>query len=264
MLQQHVDAAPTSPSAASRCRAWRRPASASCMSTRRPIIAFLEKPADPPGIPGKPDMALASMGIYVFDTKFLFDLLRRDADDPGLEPRLRQGPDPLRGQARQGGRPPLRAIPACARARGRRLLARRRHGRRLLGGQHRPDRHHPRARPLRPRLADLDLCRADAAGEVRARQGRPARLGGLEPGLRRLRRLGRQRSAARCSSPVCGSTPTRARGGGDPALCRHRPVGAAAARSSSTAACNPRGPRRRRGSRARRQALPAHRERASA
>ncbi len=46
------------------------------------ITDFVEKPADPPGIPGDPDMALASMGIYVFHTKFLMDLLRRDADDP--------------------------------------------------------------------------------------------------------------------------------------------------------------------------------------
>ncbi len=47
------------------------------------ITAFVEKPADPPGIPGNPDMALASMGIYVFHTKFLMDLLRRDAAEPG-------------------------------------------------------------------------------------------------------------------------------------------------------------------------------------
>ncbi|MFN7532217.1 MAG: glucose-1-phosphate adenylyltransferase [Gemmatimonas sp.] len=45
------------------------------------IVHFLEKPADPPGIPGQPDMALASMGIYVFKTSFLADLLRRDALD---------------------------------------------------------------------------------------------------------------------------------------------------------------------------------------
>lgn len=45
------------------------------------IVDFVEKPADPPGIPDRPDMALASMGIYVFDTEFLFDLLRRDAAD---------------------------------------------------------------------------------------------------------------------------------------------------------------------------------------
>jgi glucose-1-phosphate adenylyltransferase len=46
------------------------------------ITAFVEKPADPPGIPGNPEMALASMGIYVFNTDFLFAELRRDADDP--------------------------------------------------------------------------------------------------------------------------------------------------------------------------------------
>ena len=45
------------------------------------ITEFIEKPADPPGIPGQPDMALASMGIYVFETAFLFDQLRRDAAD---------------------------------------------------------------------------------------------------------------------------------------------------------------------------------------
>jgi glucose-1-phosphate adenylyltransferase len=46
------------------------------------IQSFLEKPADPPAMPGKPDKSLASMGIYVFDTKFLFEQLRRDANDP--------------------------------------------------------------------------------------------------------------------------------------------------------------------------------------
>ena len=46
------------------------------------LIDFLEKPADPPGIPDRPDMALASMGIYVFETGFLFSQLRRDAADP--------------------------------------------------------------------------------------------------------------------------------------------------------------------------------------
>ena len=45
------------------------------------VIAFVEKPRDPPGIPGNMDMALASMGIYVFDTKFLLDLLAEDARD---------------------------------------------------------------------------------------------------------------------------------------------------------------------------------------
>ena len=46
------------------------------------IRSFIEKPKDPPTMPGKPTMALASMGVYVFDTAFLFDQLRRDAADP--------------------------------------------------------------------------------------------------------------------------------------------------------------------------------------
>jgi glucose-1-phosphate adenylyltransferase len=46
------------------------------------IISFLEKPADPPPMPGKPDTALASMGIYVFKTSFLIRTLQRDAADP--------------------------------------------------------------------------------------------------------------------------------------------------------------------------------------
>jgi glucose-1-phosphate adenylyltransferase len=46
------------------------------------IVHFLEKPADPPAIPGHPDRALVSMGIYVFKTTYLFELLRRDAADP--------------------------------------------------------------------------------------------------------------------------------------------------------------------------------------
>ena len=49
------------------------------------ILSFLEKPKDPPPMPGKPDRALASMGIYVFDTKLLFDELKRDAADPNSE-----------------------------------------------------------------------------------------------------------------------------------------------------------------------------------
>jgi glucose-1-phosphate adenylyltransferase len=46
------------------------------------IESFLEKPADPPAMPGESDISLASMGIYVFDSKFLFEELRRDAEDP--------------------------------------------------------------------------------------------------------------------------------------------------------------------------------------
>lgn len=43
------------------------------------VIEFAEKPANPASIPGKPGMSLASMGIYVFNTKFLFEQLIRDS-----------------------------------------------------------------------------------------------------------------------------------------------------------------------------------------
>jgi glucose-1-phosphate adenylyltransferase len=46
------------------------------------IIRFLEKPDDPEPMPGSTDTALASMGIYVFDTDFLCDKLIADAADP--------------------------------------------------------------------------------------------------------------------------------------------------------------------------------------
>jgi len=45
------------------------------------ITAFVEKPADPPPMQGKPGRCLASMGIYVFTRKFLVEQLKRDAAD---------------------------------------------------------------------------------------------------------------------------------------------------------------------------------------
>ncbi len=46
------------------------------------IKAFLEKPADPPALPGRPDETFASMGNYVFNTDVLVEALRADAKDP--------------------------------------------------------------------------------------------------------------------------------------------------------------------------------------
>jgi len=48
----------------------------------RNVTEFVEKPADPPPMPGRPDMALASMGIYVFSADYLYQLLEDDAADP--------------------------------------------------------------------------------------------------------------------------------------------------------------------------------------
>jgi glucose-1-phosphate adenylyltransferase len=52
-------------------------------SDGRRIDAFLEKPADPPGLPDDPDSCFASMGNYVFSTEVLLEALRADAGDEG-------------------------------------------------------------------------------------------------------------------------------------------------------------------------------------
>jgi glucose-1-phosphate adenylyltransferase len=46
------------------------------------VVDFKEKPATPAPIPGQPERALASMGIYVFNAHFLYEQLIRDADEP--------------------------------------------------------------------------------------------------------------------------------------------------------------------------------------
>jgi glucose-1-phosphate adenylyltransferase len=46
------------------------------------VRSFEEKPSQPKAIPGQPDLALASMGIYAFNAKFLYEQVARDTDDP--------------------------------------------------------------------------------------------------------------------------------------------------------------------------------------
>jgi glucose-1-phosphate adenylyltransferase len=43
------------------------------------VTGFLEKPKEPPGLPDSPDQSLASMGIYVFTAKIMYELLFQDA-----------------------------------------------------------------------------------------------------------------------------------------------------------------------------------------
>jgi len=45
------------------------------------VVEFAEKPANPKHMPDDPTKAFASMGIYVFNAKFLYEQLIRDADD---------------------------------------------------------------------------------------------------------------------------------------------------------------------------------------
>jgi len=52
------------------------------LGSNRQITDFLEKPADPPSMPDRKDVSLASMGIYVFDAEYLYQLLKEDLDNP--------------------------------------------------------------------------------------------------------------------------------------------------------------------------------------
>lgn len=46
------------------------------------IVEFREKPDDPKPVPGRTDVALASMGIYVFNVEYLYEQVIKDADSP--------------------------------------------------------------------------------------------------------------------------------------------------------------------------------------
>jgi glucose-1-phosphate adenylyltransferase len=53
------------------------------VDSNRRVKAFVEKPENPPLMPGRTDTALASMGIYIFNAGFLFEQLLKDADTKG-------------------------------------------------------------------------------------------------------------------------------------------------------------------------------------
>jgi len=67
----------------------------------RRITDFLEKPADPPPMPGKPDRALGSMGIYAFHAEYLYELLAQDFADPNSQRDF--GKDIIPRIVREGG-----------------------------------------------------------------------------------------------------------------------------------------------------------------
>jgi glucose-1-phosphate adenylyltransferase len=82
MVQQHIDTGADVTVAG--IRVPRREASAFGVidaDAEHKVKAFLEKPAEPPGLPDNPDETFASMGNYVFSTKALIDVLRADAED---------------------------------------------------------------------------------------------------------------------------------------------------------------------------------------
>ena len=155
------------------------------------ILSFLEKPKDPPAMPGKPDVALASMGIYVFETRFLFELLQRDAADPHATTISARTSSPRWSRAARRWRTTSRS-PACAPRRNRRPIG---------ATWARWMRISKRISTSPPWCRTLDLYDRDwpiwtyseidpPAKFVHDEDG-AARPGGVVAGLRRLHRLGR-------------------------------------------------------------------------
>ena len=52
------------------------------VDTQRQITEFVEKPANPPAMPGNDAVSLASMGIYIFNSQYLYQLLEDDIANP--------------------------------------------------------------------------------------------------------------------------------------------------------------------------------------
>ena len=132
------------------------------------IKSFLEKPKDPPAMPDKPDKALCSMGIYVFATKFLFDQLRRDAADPDSSRDF--GKDIIPYLVKHGKALAHRFHRSCVRSGFEAEAYWRDVG--TLDAYWQAnidlDRGDSGARPVRQRMADMDLWRGHAAGKIRA------------------------------------------------------------------------------------------------
>ncbi len=83
MLQQHVNnGADVTIGCIEVPRAWASGFGVMHVDADDRVIGFTEKPENPAPMPDKPEMSLASMGIYVFTTSFLFETLKRDAADP--------------------------------------------------------------------------------------------------------------------------------------------------------------------------------------
>ena len=171
----------------------------------RTIDRFLEKPANPPPMPGSPEESYASMGIYVFGRKELVDALERDAADD--QSRHDIGGNIVPMMVADGSRARLRLPHQLGAGRdrtGRRLLAGRRHHRRLLRLAHGPAHRRADVQPLQRELADPHPHVPAAAGQVRPRQRRPGGPRDRLAGLQRRDRLRR-------SGPGLGAFARRAR-----------------------------------------------------
>ena len=143
----------------------------------RKITDFVEKPADPPAMLGKPDRALCSMGIYIFNAEYLYSELRRDIADPTSNHDF--GKDIIPYAVKQGFAVAHSFDRSCVHApeepSGREHYWRDAGTIFLLGGEHRPDGDRSRAESIRSQLAGMNLPAAVAAGEIRAQPDRSTR-----------------------------------------------------------------------------------------
>ena len=166
------------------------------------VTGFLEKPQDPPAMPGQPGLALASMGIYVFDSDVLIKALEEDAAKPASHHDFGKDIIPaLIGHGRTYAYPVLRREQE-----GGEVLARHRHHRRVLRGADGPVPGQSRVQHVRPGVAAAHLHAAGAAGEVRVRRRLAARRGAGLADLAGLHRVGQPRSAAASCARTCACT----------------------------------------------------------
>ena len=188
------------------------------------VTGFIEKSKNAPTIPGSPDLALGSMGIYIFDTDVLLKALEADAVKP-IEPRLRQGHH-SRAHHRAAD---LRLSLLRREQEGVEVLARHRHARRVLRRQHGSLRRRSRSSIYtipNGRCAPISRRRRrrNSSSPKRAALRRGARLDHLA-GLHHLREPRRRQRAV----------PERARA----QLRRHRAEHADARRSRGTPCAHP-------------------------
>lgn len=88
------------------------------------IIEFVEKPANPPSMPNDPGKSLASMGIYVFDADYLYELLEEDDRDENSSHDFGKDLIPKITEARSGLCAPVPALLRTIRPGCRAVLAR--------------------------------------------------------------------------------------------------------------------------------------------
>ena len=168
------------------------------------IIGFDEKPEKPNPVPGKPDVCLASMGNYLFNTQFLYEQVIKDADTPGTQHDFGKDVIPRIIDDYQVHAYAFNDPATGEQAYWRRGVA--------------------AAEPVRRLLADLHAPDTGAASKIRLRQARrPRRLSRAIDGIGRLRRIGRAGAQLAAVFRCQGALLQHDRGVCHPSGGRHRP-----------------------------------------